>query len=302
MKHFVFVITIVFFISCQTSEKSTGSNDKIIFLTGPYSKWIEASKNLSPAQNLKYGKKIMDSLYYTYFSKCEYAYMYKSFSSDTSVSYLDFKSLKKTIELIDAKQQVIQERINKALSKCRNYINYNDLSIFIFPSFDSTSSEKHGGVGGFTVGSKHITIAIDPFAKGWEDQLEITIAHEFHHAYWTKSNFRSMRSDFLDRLIFEGKAEAFSHLVYPKITQPWDTALSLSQKKEMWNKVKDKLTNADFIWQDSVMFGIENYPLCGGYILGRDIVEAALKKNPSIEPKHWTNYSPEYLLKESGYK
>lgn len=302
MKHFVFTITIAFFISCQTKEKSNDSNDKIIFLTSPYSKWVERSKSLSYSENIKYGERILDSLFYTYFSKCEYSYMYKSFSADTSVTYLDFKSLQKTIELIDAKQQVIQERINKALSKCRDYIDYNDLNIFIFPGFDSASSERSGGVGGFTVGSKHITIAIDPFVKGWEDQLEITIAHEFHHAYWTKLNFRSMLSDFLDRLIFEGKAEVFSHLVYPEIKQPWDSTLSHTQKKELWNMIRNKLTSNDFIWQDSIMFGIQNYPYCGGYILGRDIVEATLKKTPSIEPKHWTNFSPDYFLKENGYK
>ena len=277
------------------------STHKIIFFTSCYSSWLEADKKLSRKESVKYGEKLLDSIFNVYFSKCEYAGMFQYYGPNTSKGFLDRTSAMKVIEQLNSQQQTIKDRINTALMKCQNYLSYDDLNIFIFPSFDS-SSEKTWGIDGLTIGSKEIIIAINPFAKGWEDALEITIAHEFHHAYWTNLNFNSLRNIFLDRLIFEGKAEVFSHLVYPKIKEPWDSTLTEIQKKELWNKIKNKLENTDYVWQDSIMFGSKDYPFCGGYILGRDIVTSALKKSPNIEAKYWTNFSPDFILKSSGYK
>jgi uncharacterized protein YjaZ len=296
-------VVILLFNNCNTSkEKNNLSTHKILFFTNCYSNWLEADKKLSREESMKLGEKLLDSIFNTYFSKCEYADLFQSYRSDTSNGIIDRASLKKNIEQLNSKQQTIKNRINNALMKCQNYLPYDDLNIFIFPSFDSNSSEKLGGISGLTIGSKHIAIFIDPFAKGWEDELEITIAHEFHRAYWTNLNFNSLRNIFLDRLIFEGKAVVFSHLVYPKIKEPWDSTLLEIQKKNLWNKIKNKLENTDFVYQDSIMFGIGEYPLCTGYILGRDIVTASLKQSPNMEPKYWTNFSPDFILKTSGYK
>lgn len=304
LKNILILLPVILSLNSCTppKEKNNLSTHKIIFLTNLYSNWLEVDKKLSPKESIKYGGKLLDSIFDTYFSKCEYAALFQSYRADTSNGIVDRTSLKKTIELLNSQQQTIKDRINNALMKCEDYLPYDNLNIFIFPSFDSTDSEKYGGVGGLTVGSKHITIFIDPFAKGWEEQLEITIAHEFHHAYWTELNFNSIQGTFRERLIFEGKAEVFSHLIYPEIKQPWDSTLSEIQKKELWNKIRNKLENTDFVWQDSIMFGIKEYPLCGGYILGRDIVTAALKQCPNMEPKYWTNFSPDFILKTSGYK
>lgn len=299
-------LTILLTINCcsPNKEKNDLSTNKIIFLTDVYETYLtHEGKNANKETLANKLKDIHEGLFDQYFSKCEYAELLKEESSDSLYALIDPTKYLKIIQGVNSNKKIITERINTVLSKCNEYLPYEGVNIFISVDFgnDTTFYKKFDGIGGVTAGSHQIAITINPSVKGWEDNLEITIAHEFHHAYWTKFNLESSNPAFLHRIIFEGKAEVFSHLLYPDIKQPWDNTLTETQKKELWTKIKPHLNSTDFSLQDNIMFGYNGYPFCSGYILGRDIVSAALKKDPHIEVKNWTNFSPEYILKTSGY-
>jgi len=168
MKSFklIFAIITITITSCNFSkEKNDSSPNKIIFLTNSYSNWLEADKKLGEKESMKYGEKLFDSIFNTYFSECEYADLFQFYMFDTSNGIIDRTRLKKNIEHLNSQQQTIKARINNALMKCQHYLPYDNLNIFIFPSLDTTFSEKLGGISGLTVGSEHIAIFIDFFAK-----------------------------------------------------------------------------------------------------------------------------------------
>jgi uncharacterized protein YjaZ len=303
MKHFVFIITIVFFISCSTKKENTSEVPKITFLTSYYEEFVNAAKHLDKRGKDSCRRKMWEYLFIRYFSKCENTQWFNENPSDTVRYSEELKDLSKMILLLKKNEDTIKARIEKAFANCYKYLPYGGVSVFINPSMmDEKTTIRMGGVTGFTPGSKLILLYIDPSIKNWEEQLEITLAHEFNHTYWIKYNNDLYQNTLLDFMVCEGKAEAFSHLVYPKTINSWDTSLTKVEKKKFWNEAKTKLETKDYEFQQEFMFGGKEYPYCTGYILGRDIVEAYLKKNTNIEPKNWTNFSPEFILKESGYK
>jgi uncharacterized protein YjaZ len=303
MKHFAFIITTLFLISCQPNEKINPSTHKIVFLTPYYEAFVKGHKTYNKKSGKVYREKLYELMIKRYFSDCEYIDALSRQQIDTTERF-NADHLGKTLELINLKYKFIREKIDIALLKCNYYLPYDSVTVFIAPNLIDREelARKVKGVGGLTVGSKHIILNLDPSINEWEDMLEIAVAHEFNHAYWIKHNLKTCKETLLDYLVVEGKAETFSHLLYPDVKNPWDSTLSEKQKTELWNKIKTKLNNKDYSLQKKIMFGDSIYPFDGGYILGRDIVTAAIKKEPGVEPKYWTNFSAEYLLKRSGYK
>lgn len=305
MKHIVFIITITFLISCQAKKENSLDTHRIVFLTPYFEKYVEL-KRTNKTLGDTYGQMIYDYLADRYFSGSEYAAAFKFDRTDT-VKYeeeISLDELNSNIESINKNRSVLTKKINSALIKSHSYLPNDGVTVFIMPSFTPKQEleKRVRGIGGLTVGSKHILLDLNLDIKGWEELLEYTIAHEFNHTYWIKHNLSSCEETMLERLEVEGKAEAFAHRLYPNAKTPWDSTMNETQRQELWNKIKPELKNKSYSFQNSIMFGDSIYPFDGGYILGRYMVEAALKKNPNIEPKYWTNFSADYILKESGYK
>ena len=99
--------------------------------------------------------------------------------------------------------------------------------------------------------------------------LEYSVAHEFNHAYWTNENLTdTYKFTLLRYLVFEGKADSFAHLLYPKVKAPWAFALDNKGKTDLWNKIKPDLQSDNHTLLGEVIFGSKNYPGWGGYTLG----------------------------------
>ena len=212
--------------------------------------------------------------------------------------------LKKTIERINSNKKRIESKIRSALEKSNTYLKNDSLTIYILPANPDNKAIMQGmsGIMALTAGSKQILLTIEPEILGWEEMLTYAVAHEYNHAYWTNINFgKSTKWTLLDYLFFEGRGDSFAHLLYPKVKAPWTSALNEKDKAVLWNRIRLKLKNEDIRFQMVVMFGSGDYPFSGGYTIGYNIVQQALKRR-TLTVANWTNLSSEKLLEMSGYK
>ncbi len=277
------------------------SNNRVIFLNDYYSAYADTAKNDIANRDNLYKEKIQTAIFSSYFLKSEYSFIVNDF---LSAPIQNTTELQKTIERINVNKKKIESKITSALEKSNTYIKNGGLTIYILPANPDSKAvmQSMSGIMGLTAGSKQILITIEPTIVGWEEMLEYAVAHEYNHAYWTNLNFgKSSKWTLLDYLIFEGRGDSFAHLLYPKVKAPWTSALNEKDKDDLWNRIKPKLQSEEIPFQMEVMFGSRNYPFSGGYTLGYDIIQEALK-NTTMSVENWTNLSSEKLLEMSRYK
>jgi uncharacterized protein YjaZ len=297
------LLTIVFLISFL-NVFGQNSNNKIIFLNDIYSDYTKTAQNqisdLNDLDNI-YKDKIQSTIINRYFLKSEYSGIVNDY---LSASVQNTNELNKAIERINSNKKRIKSKIRSALEKSNTYLKNDGLTIYVLPANPDNNAimQSMSGITGLTAGSKQILLTIEPEIVGWEEMLEYAVAHEYNHAYWTNINFgKSTKWTLLDYLIFEGRGDSFAHLLYPKVKAPWTSALNEKDKEDLWNRIRAKLQSEDIPFQMEVMFGSRNYPFSGGYTIGYEIVQQALKIS-TLTVENWTNLSSEKLIKMSGYK
>jgi uncharacterized protein YjaZ len=297
------LLTMVFLISF-VNVFGQKSNNKIIFLNDIYSDYTKTAQNqisdLNDLDNI-YKDKIQSTIINRYFLKSEYSGIVNDY---LSASVQNTNELNKAIERINSNKKRIKSKIRSALEKSNTYLKNDGLTIYVLPANPDNNAimQSMSGIMGLTAGSKQILLTIEPEIVGWEEMLEYAVAHEYNHAYWTNINFgKSTKWTLLDYLIFEGRGDSFAHLLYPKVKAPWTSALNEKDKEDLWNRIRAKLQSEDIPFQMEVMFGSRNYPFSGGYTIGYEIVQQALKIS-TLTVENWTNLSSEKLIKMSGYK
>lgn len=277
------------------------SNNKIFFFNDYYSAYADMAENDIANRDSLYKEKIQTIIFNNYFLKSEYSDIVNDY---LSAPIQNTTELKKAIERINANKKRIESKIRSALEKSNTYLKNDSLTIYILPANPDNNAimQSMSGIMGLTAGSKQILLTIEPEIVAWEEMLEYAVTHEYNHAYWANLNYgKSTKWTLLDYLIFEGRGDSFAHLLYPKVKAPWTSALNEKDKEDLWNRIKPKLQSEDIPFQMEVMFGSRNYPFSGGYTLGYDIVQRALKST-TLTVKNWTNLSSEKLLEMSGYK
>jgi uncharacterized protein YjaZ len=297
------LLTMVFLISF-VNVFGQKSNNKIIFLNDIYSDYTKTAQNqisdLNDLDNI-YKDKIQSTIINRYFLKSEYSGIVNDY---LSAPVQNTNELNKAIERINSNKKRIKSKIRSALEKSNTYLKNDGLTIYVLPANPDNNAimQSMSGITGLTAGSKQILLTIEPEIVGWEEMLEYAVAHEYNHAYWTNINFgKSTKWTLLDYLIFEGRGDSFAHLLYPKVKAPWTSALNEKDKEDLWNRIRAKLQSEDIPFQMEVMFGSRNYPFSGGYTIGYEIVQKALKIS-TLTVENWTNLSSEKLIKMSGYK
>jgi uncharacterized protein YjaZ len=297
------LLTMVFLISF-VNVFGQKSNNKIIFLNDIYSDYTKTAQNqisdLNDLDNI-YKDKIQSTIINRYFLKSEYSGIVNDY---LSAPVQNTNELNKAIERINSNKKRIKSKIRSALEKSNTYLKNDGLTIYVLPANPDNNAimQSMSGIMGLTAGSKQILLTIEPEIVGWEEMLEYAVAHEYNHAYWTNINFgKSTKWTLLDYLIFEGRGDSFAHLLYPKVKAPWTSALNEKDKEDLWNRIRAKLQSEDIPFQMEVMFGSRNYPFSGGYTIGYEIVQQALKIS-TLTVENWTNLSSEKLIKMSGYK
>jgi uncharacterized protein YjaZ len=297
------LLTMVFLISF-VNVFGQNSKNEIIFLNDIYSAYTDTVKTqITDSNDLDdlYRDKIQSTIIDSFFLKSEYSDIVNDF---LSAPIQDTPELEKAIERIDSNRNRIESKIRSALEKSNTYLKNDSLKIYILPANPNNRAimQSMSGIMGLTAGSKQILLTIEPDIVGWEEMLEYAVAHEYNHAYWTNINFgKSAKWTLLDYLIFEGRGDSFAHLLYPKVKAPWISALNDKDKEDLWNRIRPKLQSEDLPFQMEVMFGSRNYPFSGGYTIGYEIVQKALKSS-TLTVENWTNLSSEKLLEMSGHK
>ncbi|MBN8693073.1 MAG: hypothetical protein J0L69_07730 [Bacteroidetes bacterium] len=309
MKYGLTFIIFVFLSGCgQQTSQTTDSNKedtlfhKVVFLDKYYTDFLTTVKSDFQNRDKIYAEKIKDAIIKDHFSNAEYPdFVSENFShpiADTSgltIFIADLKAHKNEIEKI----------ISSAFNLCNKHLKNNNVTFYIIPlsSDDKEIINKMGGVTGLTIGSKQIFLTIDFTINSWQEVLEYAVAHEFNHSYhFSISSNALLEFTLLRNLISEGMADSFAHLLYPKVSVPWTSALSNKEKAELWSKIKPDLQSDDPTLLNSVMFGSKDYPIWGGYTLGYDIIQTVSKNRPDFFKTKLTISDDKQILELSDYK
>lgn len=151
---------------------------------------------------------------------------------------------------------------------------------------------------GYTVGSGKILLLYNPYLYKDKQELAGVVAHEYHHSAWTSKHFQPHKPfTLLDYLAFEGKAVAFSQLLYPNEdiidTYPDD------EQVESRRAMLQHLDSTQLALQQKIMFGGQDgIPQVFGYSEGYRLVQTFLRDHPDLTVEQWTASSPEELLRE----
>jgi len=319
---FSFLLAMCLFSCKQASNKQdsvapdpqpyiTPAGDKIIFLGDYYLDYLNAIKNNYKKNDSLYKLKVHDAIIYKYFSKSEYLRLIEedfpiSRHDTTGIDTVGFRSI--VLELEISKEKIKNLIIN-TLIECRKYLKNDSITVFVKPGNNAMKEylKVWGGFSAVTPGSKQIMLIIADtgFSIGY---FEFVISHEYNHTYWTNMKYSKEATAFtlLDYLVFEGKADSYGHFLYPNVIEPGVMTLSDNKKAELWNRIKSKLDTTHLDFEKQVMFGSYydsvNYPICGGYAIGYDMVQSAMKNNPKLTPAELSALSPEKVLEMSDYK
>lgn len=165
---------------------------------------------------------------------------------------------------------------------------------------DTVGRDRMHGITGYCLGAGRIVIHINPVSTDWTTWLAYTLTHEYHHSVWTERYYQPF--DLGARLVFEGRADAFARLHYPKLTAPWTAALTPEQARRQWPAMQAALPSTDPSVFDHYMFGgRDDLPPWTGYAIGFGIVQAFLQRYPQLTVEEWTALEPHELIAASGY-
>jgi uncharacterized protein YjaZ len=157
------------------------------------------------------------------------------------------------------------------------------------------------GLAGYTFGAGKILLQVAPVGD-WKQWLPYTVAHEYHHSTWTWQHDKTVGDwTLLHSIIFEGKADAFAHSIFPRQTAPWVSTLTPCQEAAVWPRMKTELATTDYRVNAKFLFGREDVPKLAGYTIGFHIVSRYLKNHPTARIASWSALNDQQLLDDSGY-
>jgi Predicted Zn-dependent protease (DUF2268) len=148
-------------------------------------------------------------------------------------------------------------------------------------ALDASRSIPEIGVGGFTIpASGDVSIwfesappsGLKAALKTW---VPAVLAHELHHSSRVRAG-PGYGTTLAEALVTEGLADHFVAEAFPGTPpQPWDSALSGDQERELWRKAQSVLDRPYYNHQ-AWFLGSDDIPRWAGYTLGYRIARAYL--------------------------
>lgn len=214
------------------------------------------------------------------------------------------RKLNDTIKQLDNQHNEIISYLKKAIEDTTNLLtSANEIKIFLLPFNPDINSVDMDGVTGFvTHDGATIVLQIDP-AIYTEESIKWTFAHEYHHAvYIETSDYKIRRHHLFDRVIMEGKADAFTKIVYPEYTVPWIEPLNDDERHRVlyFLRMRRNSYNAEDIY--SMHNGGAGMPQWSNYKIGFEIMQSFIENNSDISIKEWTVMRAESIIKNSDFK
>lgn len=170
-------------------------------------------------------------------------------------------------------------RIHDAFSKASKVLEdifpiYTAVDIVFYDNVFEVN--KDSGVGGQTISEHLIMIPLDSAFDFTEEEIFVTICHEFHHKIRLEA-FGPMY-DLLDSVIAEGLAEQFEKELLPD--RQLVTYKNAPLPDHMTQALKDlkKIIDGDDYDYNEWFLGTGTYPKWHGYVLGNYIVDKYTKK------------------------
>lgn len=213
----------------------------------------------------------------------------------------DIEALEKSIDALVDKQERINELIVEALKEAAEQLPGGDKSVYIMPAIPEAKAHLKvmSYVSGEVWNKNTIIMLIDP--DFLEENLQYTVAHEYHHAVALE---HAGVYTVLERSVLEGKADAFGKIIYPNVEIPWIEPLTGSAKEQAWKLFMENRDSTDIeLWVEFFQGNPDkDLPEWSNYKIGYQIMESFLKENPDVSLEEWTLLPAEEILLKSEYK
>jgi uncharacterized protein YjaZ len=191
-------------------------------------------------------------------------------------------------------EEKIRKLVEETLVKCLNEVDKKP-HIFVFPSYNSFTNKKMGGVGGNYSKYLVMLIFVNTSVKNWEKSLKETICHEFTHA--VSSYYNLWENTIGEGIVLDGIAENFQeHILNGK--SMFSNILSEEECKEIFKKIDSKLNLNDEKEYNELFYGGGKYKQWTGYALGYWLVKNYLKNLKKIDWEKIINTNPSKILLE----
>ncbi len=213
----------------------------------------------------------------------------------------DVEAMEELMGNITEKKTLINELVIEALKESSDLLPGEDKFIYVLPSTPQykSSLKKVNYVTGEAFNKYTMIILVDP--SFLDIDMKHTIAHEYHHLVAMESE---VGDTLIEKVVLEGKAEAFSKKMYPSIDVPWVKPLTGYYKEESWKIFNENLNSADYeVWTD-FFYGNRGkgiLPL-SNYKIGYEIMESFLIENPDVSLEEWTQMPAEDIYAKSNFK
>lgn len=205
--------------------------------------------------------------------------------------------------LAELDAEAIEASLNEELQELQQALPGPPVTVCVVIAGDETAdfiSAEMNGVTGVTAGAGQVILVIDPPTMS-DEALRYTLAHEYHHSWWTSHQPMAPNFTLLDYLLFEGRADAFASLQHPDHAAPWTDRLTRQQIRDHWTAIEPDLESQDPFLLQAVMFGGGPFPQWTGYTTGVRIVQDFIAANPASAPDQWGLMPAAELLALSGF-
>ncbi|MCM2587901.1 DUF2268 domain-containing putative Zn-dependent protease [Rossellomorea marisflavi] len=214
----------------------------------------------------------------------------------------DLDTMEENLQAFKGKQDTIHSSIKQAMEKSIDVLPGGNKTIYVVPSSPEFKSNTNlmNGVYGVVYGEYAILILIDPAFN--VENLEYTIAHEYHHTVNFETHKPERKSN-LDGVVVEGKADAFAKQIYPDVENPWVDTLHPDKEKMVWDMISENPDIFDQELYDETFFGSreKKIPMWSNYRVGLQIMDAFLQKNPDVSIPEWTSMNTNEILERGKY-
>lgn len=215
----------------------------------------------------------------------------------------DLVQLEQMIQVLQNSE--IETQIEEAYARANQLLPSGSTTICVFAQdpVNTFIRDRMNGVGGLTAGAGKIWLQAYPEGN-WEEWINYTLAHEFHHSVWTEQHYDENEPfHLIDYLVFEGRADAFARQLYPELTAPWTDALGAEEEIIQWETIQKILKATSYQTQRDYMFGNQgrDIPLWTGYTIGFHIVQEFIETHPEVSVEEWTAMEAMDILEQSGY-
>ncbi|WP_430489183.1 DUF2268 domain-containing protein [Rossellomorea marisflavi] len=214
----------------------------------------------------------------------------------------DLDTMEEDLQVLKGKQDTIHSSMKKAMEKSIEVLPGGNKTIYVVPSSSEFKSNTNlmNGVYGVVYGEYAILILIDPAFN--VENLEYTIAHEYHHTV-TFETHKSERKSNLDGVVVEGKADAFAKQIYPDVEIPSVDRLHPNKEKMVWDMISENPDTYNQELYDETFFGSreKKIPMWSNYRVGLQIMDAFLEKNPEVPIPEWTSMTTAEILERGKY-